>query len=263
MIRIQITLGLLLIVGSMALILFIGINEPARLATEEIAQQARAIEVGASLYEANCSGCHGVQGEGILGLCPPLNDEYFFTQRLEEVGYPGSLGDYIAATISGGRLISTRPDKYAGKMPPWSQEFGGPLRPDQIEDLTLFILNWEKTATGQVSLAAPTPPAPVAPGPEGAVERGQQVFVTSGCGGCHTIQGVSSGQVGPDLSKVGQVAAGRVPGKSAEEYLLEAVVNPDAFVVEGFSAGIMPQIYSTQLSQQQLDDLVAYLASLK
>ncbi len=264
MIRIQITLGLLLIVGAMALILFIGVNEPARLATEEIAQQARAIEVGASLYEANCSGCHGIQGEGIPGLCPPLNDEHFFTQRLEEVGYPGSLHDYIAATISGGRLVPTRPDKYAGKMPPWSQEFGGPLRPDQIENLTLFILNWEKTAKGEATLEAATPPAPVAvPGAEGAVERGKQVFIANGCGACHTIEGVSSGQVGPNLTRVGEVAAERVPGKPAEEYLREAVVSPDAFVVEGFQSGLMPQIYGTVLSQQQLDDLIAYLASLK
>lgn len=261
MMRIQITLGLLLIVGAMALILAIGIGEPARLTTEEVAQHARAIEVGAGLYEANCSGCHGVQGEGIMGLCPPLNDADFFTRRLEEVGYPGSLHDYIAATVSGGRLVSTRPDRYAGKMPPWSQEFGGPLRPDQIEDLTLFVLNWEKTATGQVALAAPTPPPAAAP--ETASERGQEVFVNSGCGGCHTIEGVSAGQVGPNLTMVGEVAGNRAPGEAAEEYLRASIVNPDAFIVEGFSDNIMPKIYGSQLSQQQLDDLVAYLASLK
>jgi len=100
-------------------------------------------------------------------------------------------------------------------------------------------------------------------GLEGAIERGKQVFVTSGCGGCHTIEGISAGQVGPNLTRVGQVAGTRVPGKSAEEYLREAVVNPDAVVVEGFPAGVMPPIYSTQLSQEQLNDLIAYLASLK
>jgi len=118
--------------------------------------------VGAELFEINCSGCHGKQGEGIPGLCPPLNDKYFFESRLSDVGWSGTLEDYIVATVASGRLNSTRPKLYAGQgtpaMPAWSEEFAGPLREDQIRSIATFVLNWEPTAPDRSV-------APVAPGP--------------------------------------------------------------------------------------------------
>ena len=43
---------------------------------------------------------------------------------------------------------------------------------------------------------------PGLPGPTGSGEaaQGQTLFTSKGCGGCHTIQGVSQGQVGPNLT---------------------------------------------------------------
>jgi hypothetical protein len=54
-----------------------------------------------------------------------------------------------------------------------------------------------------------------------------------------------------------------VSGLSGEEYLRQAVTEPGAYVVEGFAAGIMPATYGSQLTAQQVDDLVAYMLSLK
>jgi hypothetical protein len=45
-----------------------------------------------------------------------------------------------------------------------------------------------------------------------------------------------------------------------EAYLIESVANPAAKVVLGFQPGIMPQ-YS--LTESQVNDVVAYLATLK
>jgi mono/diheme cytochrome c family protein len=53
-----------------------------------------------------------------------------------------------------------------------------------------------------------------------------------------------------------------VSGQSAEAYLRESIVDPDAYVVEGFTPGIMPSNYRTQLSDEQITDLVVYLMSL-
>ncbi|HEY63384.1 MAG TPA: cytochrome C, partial [Caldilineae bacterium] len=47
-------------------------------------------------------------------------------------------------------------------------------------------------------------------------------------------------------------------GFSAEDYIRESILSPKAFVVEGFQP-LMPQNYGEQLSQQELDDLVAFL----
>jgi mono/diheme cytochrome c family protein len=264
--QVEILFGLILISIAVAVIIYVGFTEEARMVEWTASHQAEAIEVGASLFETNCSGCHGIKGEGIPGLAPALNSQVFFTQRLQEVGWQGTLEDYIVATISTGRPVSTRPDQYVGggkpAMPAWSEQFGGPLRDDQVRDLATFVLNWEATALGEVELAELPTPAPGAE-PADPVARGQQVFMSTGCGGCHTIQGVSNGVVAPNLSQIAEVAATRKEGASAEEYLRESILNPNAYVVEGFQPNIMPQNYGQQLNNQQLDDLVAFLLDQK
>jgi mono/diheme cytochrome c family protein len=59
------------------------------------------------------------------------------------------------------------------------------------------------------------------------------------------------------------VAGDMVSGQSAEEYLHESVVEPNAYVVEGFPANVMPTNYGSQLTDQQITDLVAYMLTLK
>ncbi len=265
--NLEILLGIILVTLTTVVLVFYGINEEDRMEEAGESQHASAIEVGASLFESNCSGCHGSKGEGIIGLCPPLNDAQFFTTRLEEVGWSGSLEDYIISTVSSGRTTSTRPDEFAGQgspaMPAWSDQYGGPLRPDQINDLSTFILNWEATALEDVVIEAlPTP----TPSPEEAndpVARGQRVFLDKGCGGCHTIEGLSAGTVGPNQTMIGSIAETRLPGMSAEEYILESILDPSAFVVEGFPDDVMPKTYNELLESNEISDLVAFLLSLR
>lgn len=103
----------------------------------------------------------------------------------------------------------------------------------------------------------PEPPAPP-PGtttteePSGSPEAGQEVFASAGCGGCHAFEAAgTSATVGPDLDE-------SLGGKDAA-YIRAAIVDPDAEVAEGYSAGVMPKTYEDQLSPEQLEDLVAFL----
>jgi mono/diheme cytochrome c family protein len=263
----EIFLGIILVSLTTIVVVFYAFNEEDRMATEAEAQHARAIEVGATVYENNCSGCHGPKGEGILGLCPPLNDGQFFTSRLEEVGWSGSLEDYIVSTVASGRTTSTRPDEFAGQgspaMPAWSDQYGGPLRPDQIQNVATFILNWESTALEEFVLEELATPTPSPEEEADPVARGQRVYLESGCGGCHTIEGISAGTVGPDQTNIGSVAETRVPGMSAEDYILESIMDPSHFVAEGFPDDVMPKNYSELLASDEISDLVAFLLSLR
>lgn len=255
----QIAVGIVAVILTLVIILFIAQNESTRMAEEELSQQGKSIEEGAALFNQYCSGCHGLQAKGTPGLCPPLNDAFFFEGRLQEVGYPGSLSDYVKATISGGRLISTRPDQYAGSMPPWAEEFGGPLRPDQIRNLTDFIMNFEATAGQEMGQPTPTPVA------DDPVARGEAIVLgKGGCAGCHKIEGTAAqGAIGPELTQVATNAETRVPGTSVEEYIRISILNPSAFVVPGFADNLMPKTYSETLTPAELDDVVAYLSTLK
>jgi hypothetical protein len=57
---------------------------------------------------------------------------------------------------------------------------------------------------------------------------------------------------------MGERAAERVAGQSAEEYLHESIVDPGAYVVEGFS-NIMPPNSGEKFSDEELQDLIAYM----
>jgi cytochrome c551/c552 len=83
-----------------------------------------------------------------------------------------------------------------------------------------------------------------------------------GCMTCHSLEpGVTL--VGPSLATVGAEAGSRVSGQSAEDYLRQSISQPNETLVEGYAAGIMPQGYSNELSDQQVNDLVAFLLTLK
>jgi len=101
-------------------------------------------------------------------------------------------------------------------------------------------------------------------GSTGDAAAGETVYsqvASPACNTCHSLDpGVTL--VGPSLANIGADAGTRVEGMSAEEYLRESIVEPDAHIVEGFTPGIMPSTYNTQLSEQQINDLVAYLLTL-
>lgn len=271
----RVTIGTIAIVLTVALLTWTALNEDARMAAFEAAQAGRSIENGATLFESNCTPCHGKQGEGIPGVAPALNTPTLFNgQRVREAQFAGSVRDFIKLTIAAGRPIPTVGTNYPQRMPTWSQRYGGPLRDDQIEDLTNFVMNWGKGA--QAAAATPAPPQfqPVGSDlnvtlPAGDAGRGQALFEgtatladgkPTGCAGCHVA---GAGTIAPDIQGVATRAETRKPGLSAEQYLHESIVQPNATVVEGFSQGIMPQDFGQRMSAQNLADIIAYLMTLK
>jgi cytochrome c oxidase subunit 2 len=82
--------------------------------------------------------------------------------------------------------------------------------------------------------------------------HGKALFVSEGCGGCHTFKAAgTSGKTGPDLDK-------GLKGKD-EAYIRESIVDPNAKVAAGFQPGIMPP-YGETLGSEQVADLVAFLS---
>ena len=102
----------------------------------------------------------------------------------------------------------------------------------------------------------------------GDAAAGKQVFeqamigTQAGCATCHSLEpGVTL--VGPSLAAIGADAVNRVSGESAEEYLRKSIVAPDDYIAEGFAAGLMPAALADELTEQQLNALVAFLLTLK
>jgi cytochrome c oxidase subunit 2 len=85
---------------------------------------------------------------------------------------------------------------------------------------------------------------------------GKQTFTgQGGCGACHTLADAgTTGTAGPNLGVV-------LKGKDAT-FIRTSIVNPNAFITPGYQANVMPQSFGQSLSPQQLDGLVAYLATV-
>jgi NitT/TauT family transport system substrate-binding protein len=92
----------------------------------------------------------------------------------------------------------------------------------------------------------------------GDAANGAALFAAQGCIGCHNTYAPPI--VGPSMNGITSHAFTRVDGLSAEDYLRQAIVEPGAFVVDGYS-DMMPPF--ANLSDQELNDLVAYLMTFK
>ena len=96
--------------------------------------------------------------------------------------------------------------------------------------------------------------------PEGeAAERGAELFLSAGCGGCHAVRGTgANGTIGPDLTHVGgrrSIGAGMLPNDAAA--FRQWIVDNQHIKPENK----MPA-YDI-FSEAELDDLSAYLEGLK
>ncbi len=283
--QLRIALGALLFMLIIAVLGYITANEGAlpgqagRMQKLDSAMQSRSIEAGALLFQNNCVGCHGVQGQGIPGVAPALNAADLFNgDRLKKAGYTGKVDDYIRGTITAGRPIKTNP-AYPNPMPTWGQIFGGPLRSDQVDNLTDFIMNWQVQAlAGGPAVGAGGPAAPVqAVGtaldtalPQGNADNGKSLFTAQGCAACHSLK-PGEKIVGPSVAGIATragdtIKAADYKGKAttAELYIRESIVQPGAYVVPGYPDGVMPKDFGTaKLSAQDLADLIAFLLTNK
>lgn len=261
-----VAIGLVAVLVLAASLLLLALRETDRMATAERSFASRSVESGAAIYSDACAGCHGVAGQGVAGVAPALNSADFFTRRLAEVGYAGSLASYVQSTVAAGRPVTA--GQYSTTMPAWARQYGGSLRPDEVRDVAAFVLNWQDEALGidpALAVVTPTPQPGLAEGAS-PVDFGRAVYSAAGCGGCHGQDG-NPAISGPELAGIAQFGADRMPDLTAEEYIRLSIVAPSAFLAPECPTGacpdIMPRTYGDTLSQEQLDALVRYLLSLQ
>jgi cytochrome c oxidase subunit 2 len=113
------------------------------------------------------------------------------------------------------------------------------------------------TGTGATGSTGSTGAAAPSTGSAASAATGAQLFTSAGCAGCHAIGGISSGVVGPNLTHFNSrsVFAGGIFANSDNNLRLW-LANPP----REKPGSVMPNL---NLSADQIDNLVAYLDSLK
>ena len=101
-----------------------------------------------------------------------------------------------------------------------------------------------------------------------STKSGEELFqqatigTLAGCKTCHSLEpGVVI--IGPSLAEIGVQADSRVEGVAAADYLRQSIIDPNAHLVEGYPANIMPNTYQNQLTEDQIEALVNYMLTLK
>ena len=126
--------------------------------------------------------------------------------------------------------------------------------------VTLAAMSLVASACGDSSdsdKAAVVAPGDAAAGEELFFTPMAEVRLSDACSTCHSADGDQRGW-GPLLEGISDQAAERVAGISAVDYLRESIVDTRAFPVEGWSLH-MPENYADVLSEEQIDDLIAYM----
>jgi len=143
-----------------------------------------------------------------------------------------------------------------------------PIMPDMTRTLSpqqiWAVIAYLESQGGTITVSASDVPASTTSttsttsggGIAGGSSDPMAIIHAAGCVGCHKT-GTEGAAVGPDLTHVGArlTAAG----------IREAILLPDAKVTKGFEkfAGIMPKTFGDQLSANQLEALVRFLAARK
>lgn len=205
--------------------------------------------------------------------------------RLVNLGWSSSLHNFVYTTLVSGRPTSS--SYWPQPMAAWSQTANGPLRDDQLEDLTAFILNWDKgdnwtiedlnainqfpkvpveggTQVLEDAVGEDTPTADIMVGLEGLTgdpQNGSEIYNSSlGCAGCHLNAAVAPPMEGTfTRTQEERLQAPELAGYTVEQYLAESIIHPNVYIAPGYPAGIMPQNFGARLGYQDLADLIAFL----
>jgi cytochrome c oxidase subunit 2 len=237
-------------------------------------QQEASTAGGKELFISKCGSCHTLADAGTTGKSGPDLDASFGPSRQQgfkestvrqvvrdQIAYPSpaegvagfpvmpadlvtgtdaeSVSAYVASVAGAGAAPGPPP-------PPPPQPPAPPPPPPPAP------------TTGQTTTTGPTPAG-------GDAAKGESLYTSLGCGSCHSIDGASG--VGPTMKALFGAEVQLTTGQTVtadDAYLLEAIEDPDAEIVEGYQPGIMSGVVKpNQIAEADARDLVAYIKTLK
>ncbi len=148
------------------------------------------------------------------------------------------------------------------------------LTRDEVSQLFAFLSDIDQSAAaqswpprpiqvaGSVVSVAVAGDSSVAADDDDPITKGRRLFSSAPavCSTCHSLE-PDIVIVGPSLAGIANRAARRIEGLSAEEYIRQSIIDPGAYVVDGFE-NVMAQNLAQVLSSDDLNNLIAFLMTL-
>jgi mono/diheme cytochrome c family protein len=182
------------------------------------------------MFVEKCGTCHALKEAGTQAEVGPDLDAAFRAAR--ESGMDGdTIEGVVESQISNPRF--TQPDD-PSYMP------ANLVEGEDATDVAAYVAEF-------AGVPGVEPPIPPDAGP------GAEVFLSQGCGSCHTLAelgDIATGTVGPDLDEV-------IPGQDPKQ-VEQSITDPEADISQGFPSGVMPDTYG-ELPEKDLQALVEFL----
>jgi cytochrome c6 len=186
---------------------------------------------GKAIFQSKCGSCHTLADAKTAGTVGPNLDDAFASVKAQ-----GFSQQTMADVVRGQIAYAEAP------MPPTIVEGS------DADDVSVYIAKCAANPTCGVTAATTTPAAPAtttttSSGSTSPGSAGKQVFVSAGCGGCHTLKDAgTTGNTGPNLDQL-KPSATRV-----------------AHQVQ-VGGGAMPA-FKGQLTDAQIQAIAAYVSSV-
>lgn len=186
------------------------------------------VERGRSLFQTKCGTCHVLAQAGTSGTLGPNLDDAFAESRANGMDND-TIEGVVQGQISNPREIDEGAENYDQVFMPADIVTG-----QDAEDVATYVAS--------VAGVPGSKPPPLGSASEIFAEK---------CAGCHTLEPGAAAGTGPNL-------ADSLKGKDAK-FIEKAIVDPDAQIASGFSAGVMPADFDQQIPAAKLKELVDYL----
>ena len=230
-----------------------------------------------SQLKIECDSCHDVSKPFPGGeYAPNLSNIAMEAERVIKLpNYTGkakTAAEYIRESILTPNVYLVPGDNYRDKdgTSAMEQRFATILTAQQLEDLVAYLLTLKEST-----------PAPVTAGAlKGDPANGANLIGAPKieCNSCHDVtKPYPGGDYGPNLANIATVADKLIKSaaytgkaKTVEEFFRESIVNPNVFIDSGpdewrnkDGTTAMDPDYEQRLTPQQMEDLIAYLLTLK
>ena len=218
------------------------VNEILKYLKGEIQEESPSKLDGKEILNNNgCLGCHSLDGTKMVG--PSFKDIF---NRKVKISINGELKE-IVSNEQYLRKAILKPNAevvegyYPGIMPPFENVL-------KVEEVDAILQYFNPTKKQEFKI------------------NGKEILNNNGCLGCHSIDG--SKIVGPSLKGIyNRKVKINVDGKikeieSNDAYLKDALLKPNAHIVEGYYPGIMPS-FKNVLKDDEINALIEYLKTIK
>ena len=222
------------------------------------------VAMGESLFsgKGTCTLCHNDMGRApdLLAIDVVQTAE----QHLADERYHGKASDVVGylheSMVEPGAYVVKGFGKKGSNdtESPMPHVDKPPIQLSAVEmDAIIAFLQAKDGHEVTVELPTEAPAAPMegnfaaAPAP---AKTGKEAVTKYGCQACHALLGTES-PVGPVLADVG--------ARLSPEQIRESIVQPDAVIADGFSAGMMPKDFADRMTVKELEMIVKLLSEQK